>query len=116
MNAEFNWWLLIVGLVVGAGLVWFVVLESRRREVDVDAEERPREAAWLSAVLADEGYDVAPEAAGRLLELHRRYLDAPPPDAVVAVRPAVNEPGDGSSELADHDRIGVERGAPDLGQ
>ena len=24
VNAEFNWWLLIVGLVVGAGLVWFV--------------------------------------------------------------------------------------------
>ncbi|MEX2184985.1 MAG: hypothetical protein WEC14_11110 [Chloroflexota bacterium] len=80
MNAEFNWWLLIVGLVVGAGLVWFVVLESRRREVDVDADERRREAAWLSAVLADEGLDVPPEAAERALDLHARYLSAPPPD------------------------------------
>jgi hypothetical protein len=81
VNAEFNWWLLIVGLVVGAGLVWFVVQEARRREVDVTATERPQEAAWLSAALADDGWDVPPEAADRLLELHRRYLEAPPPDA-----------------------------------
>jgi hypothetical protein len=31
MNAEFNVWLLIVGLVVGAGLVWLVIMDSRRR-------------------------------------------------------------------------------------
>ena len=107
MNAEFNWWLLIVGLVVGAGLVWFVVLDSRRREVDIDDAERRREAAWLSAVLADEGYDVPAEAADRLLELHRRYLDAPPPDDTERAT---------DSELADEDRVGIERGAPDLRQ
>ena len=61
MNAEFNWWLLIVGLVVGAGLVWFVVADSRRRDADIEADERPREAIWL-------------------LELHRVYLESPPPD------------------------------------
>ena len=80
MNAEFNWWLLIVGLVVGAGLVWFVVADSRRRDGEIDAVERPREALWLSAVLAEEGRDVSPSTAERLLELHRAYLDAPPPD------------------------------------
>ncbi len=82
MNAEFNWWLLMVGLVVGAGLVWFVVADQRRREVDIDAEERAREALWLSASLADEGHDVSPEMAERLLALHRAYLEAPPPDEV----------------------------------
>ena len=82
MNAEFNVWLLIVGLVVGAGLVWLVIMDSRRRESEVDAVERPREAAWLSAVMIEEGYDVGPEAAERLLLLHRAYLDAPPPDPV----------------------------------
>lgn len=80
MNAEFNWWLLIVGLVVGAGLVWLVVLDSRRRESDVEAVEMAREALWLSTVLDDEGMDVSPATAGRLLELHRAYLDSPPPD------------------------------------
>jgi hypothetical protein len=87
VNAEFNWWLLMVGLVVGAGLVWFVVADQRRREVDVDAQERAREALWLSASLADEGEDVSPETAERLLALHRAYLAAPPPDAVVSAGP-----------------------------
>jgi len=82
MNAEFNVWLLIVGLVTGAGLTWVVMMDARRRETEIDALERPREAAWLSAVLADDGYEVSPEAAEQLLLLHRAYLDAPPPDAV----------------------------------
>ena len=82
MNAEFNVWLLIVGLVVGAGLVWLVMMDGRRREADIDAVELPREAAWLSAVLAEDGYDVSPEAAEQALRLHRAYLGAPPPDPV----------------------------------
>ena len=81
MNAEFNVWLLIVGLVVGAGLVWLVVMDSRRRETEIDAVELPREAAWLSAVMREDGDEVSPEVAERLLLLHRAYLDAPPPDA-----------------------------------
>jgi hypothetical protein len=80
VNAEFNWWLLIVGLVVGAGLVWLVVLDSRRRESDIEEIEAAREALWLSTVLDEEGIDVSPASAGRLLELHRAYLDSPPPD------------------------------------
>jgi len=143
VNAEFNWWLLIVGLVVGAGLVWFVVLDSRRRETDVDADEREREAVWLTAVLADEGWDVPPEATTRLLELHRRYLEAPPPDEAApdedpevgpTVSPAaggpVADPGaidatggagpetgaPGGSELPDDDRVRIERGALDARQ
>ncbi len=80
MNAEFNWWLLIVGLVVGAGLVWFVVADSRRRDVDIEAHERPREALWLSAVLRREGRPVSHETVDRLLELHQVYLESPPPD------------------------------------
>jgi len=83
VNAEFNVWLLIVGLVAGAGLVWLVIMDSRRRETEVDARERPREALWLSAVLGEEGYAVSPEAAERLLDLHRAYLEAPPPDPVI---------------------------------
>lgn len=112
MNAEFNVWLLIVGLVVGAGLVWVVIMDSRRRETEIDAVERPREAAWLSAVLAEDGYDVSPEAVDRLLLLHRAYLDAPPPDGV-GDRPAnANDPrpADPPSELADEDRLGIDRG------
>ena len=84
MTAGFNWWLLIVGLIVGAGLVWLVVLDSRRREADVDEAEMAREALWLSTLLGEDGIDVSPATAGRMLELHRAYLDAPPPDSEVA--------------------------------
>ena len=83
MIAEFNVWLLIVGLVVGAGLVWVVMMDGRRRESEVDAVELPREAAWLSAILFEDGFDVSPEAAEQLLLLHRAYLAAPPPDPVI---------------------------------
>jgi hypothetical protein len=104
VNAEFNWWLLIVGLVVGAGLVWFVVADQRRREVDVDADERAREAQWLSASLADEGHDLSPEMAERVLDLHRAYLEAPPPDDLAPLDEVASEfPGD--------DRRAVDQGA-----
>jgi hypothetical protein len=107
VNPEFNWWLLIVGLVVGAGLVWFVVADQRRREVDVDAEERAREAQWLSASLADEGHDLSPEMAERVLDLHRAYLEAPPPDDV--------PPPEGvGSELTGDDRRPVDQGAVEI--
>jgi hypothetical protein len=104
VNAEFNVWLLIVGLILGAGLVWLVVMDSRRREADVDAVERPREAAWLSVVMAEDGYDVSPEAAERLLLLHRAYLGAPPPDEIDADDPAQSSPwstGGASSDAPD---------------
>src|SRR5438045_2332789 len=55
VNSEFNWWLLIVGLVVGAGLVWLVVADSRRREVDEGDAEREGEAHWIAQVLSDAG-------------------------------------------------------------
>ena len=116
VNAEFNWWLLIVGLVVGAGIAWFVLMDARRRETDVDEQERPREALWLSRMLTDEGHPVSPEVTERLLVLHDAYLEAPPPDdpepADTGEIAAAREP----SELADDDRIRVERRAPDIGQ
>ena len=114
MNAEFNWWLLIVGLVVGAGLVWYVLLDARRREVDVDAVERPREAAWLSATLADEGWDVPPEAADRLLELHRSYLDAPPHDEIVEAAPLVVLAPTADADEAPTDAAGPETPGSEL--
>jgi len=100
VNAEFNVWLLIVGLVAGAGLVWLVIIDSRRRETDVDAIERPREAAWLSAVMTEDGFEVTPEAAERLLQLHQAYLDAPPPDEVEA---GTGEAGTGEAGTGEAD-------------
>ena len=118
MNAEFNWWMLMVGLVVGAGLVWFVVADQRRREVDIDAEERAREALWLSTTLTDEGERVSPELAERLLALPRTYLEAPPPDEVDdTARAGPRSPlGGDPSELPADDRRGVDRGTAEIGE
>jgi hypothetical protein len=115
VNAEFNVWLLIVGLVVGAGLVWVVMMDGRRREADIDAIELPREAAWLSELLAEDGYDVSPEAAEEALLLHRAYLGAPPPEPApdpsggdYGSRPAQEEPWTEEEEpglAADRSRV-----------
>jgi hypothetical protein len=114
VNAEFNVWLLIVGLVVGAGLAWVVMMDGRRRETEIDAQELPREAAWLSAILAEDGHDVSPEAAEQALLLHRAYLGAPPPDPVDEGVPA-SEPeiGESSVVVADRPKPGNDDGEVD---
>ena len=83
MNAEFNWWLLIVGVVVGALLTWLVLADSTRREQDVTEREVPAEAGWLARALADQGIEVDPSVTEAMLRAHRRYLGLPPPDALV---------------------------------
>ena len=80
MNSEFNWWLLIVGLVAGAALVWLVLADSARRDADIEDEEIPMEAAWIAAILREDGEEIDPQTADRILRLHRAYLSAPPPD------------------------------------
>lgn len=97
MNAEFNWWLLIVGVVVGAVLTYLVLADSARREHDVVEREVPAEAAWLARTLADEGRPVDADTTEAVLRAHRRYLQLPPPDALVD--PETLEPIDPDARL-----------------
>ena len=80
MNDAFNWWLLIVGLVVGAGIVWVVLADTRRRELDVDERERASEARWIGDAMRTAGRRVDDVDALDILRLHEAYLAAPPPD------------------------------------
>jgi hypothetical protein len=80
VNAEFNWWLLIVGLVIGAGVVWLILADSARREVDIEHRERAGEARWIAEELRRAGRTVTDETVVDVLELHAAYLGAPPPD------------------------------------
>jgi hypothetical protein len=103
MNAEFNWWLLIVGLVVGAALTWLVMSESVRRDIDETEEEQRGEARWISSLVTGAGRPIPPERVEEILRLHREYLAAPPPDdpiqpgaeaeAPEAVAPVSVDPG-----------------------
>jgi hypothetical protein len=88
MISEFNWWLLLLGLVVGGGLTWLVLAETRRREQDLEDDELPEEAAWLEARLTEEGHAVPLDTIERVVQLHREYLAiVPPSDGVDEWRP-----------------------------
>ena len=78
--SEFNWWLLIVGLVVGAGLVWLILADSHRRESEISQVELPAEAAWIAATMNEAGEPMDAQTAERVLVLHRAYLASLPPD------------------------------------
>ena len=80
MNSEFNWWLLILGAVIGAGVVWLILADSRRREIDLAERERESEARWIGVAMRDAGRRVSDADALDILRLHAAYLAAPPPD------------------------------------
>jgi hypothetical protein len=87
VNAEFNWWLLIVGLVLGAALTWLVMAESTRRDADLTEAEQRAEALWIASVLSSSGRDTDGPRVEEILQLHREYLAAPPPDDPVVDSP-----------------------------
>jgi hypothetical protein len=74
MNVQFDWWLILVGLVVGAGLTWLVLAEVRRRDDDVSGTEREVEARWIVSSLAGQGTEADTDAVEEVLRLHRTYL------------------------------------------
>lgn len=78
--AEFQWWLFLVGLVAGGGLVAVVFLDGSRREQDLDEAELPAEAQWIATRLAERGEPVDVVDAEAVLREHREYRQLPPPD------------------------------------
>jgi hypothetical protein len=90
MTAEFNVWLLLVGLIVGGGLTWLVIGELRRSEGDVGRSERELEAGWIAEQLAGTDRSVSEDQAEAVLGLHQRYLatSLPPAPFVDADAPA----------------------------
>lgn len=81
--AEFQWWLLLVGLVAGGGLVAVVSMDGRRREQDVEGIERRAEVNWIVERMADTAQWIEADAVESVLRLHRDYLGMPPPDAIL---------------------------------
>lgn len=76
--AEFQWWLLLVGLVAGGGLVAVVSADARRRDEDLADLERRAEATWIAARLS--AGDLHVSTVESVLRIHREYLSLPPPD------------------------------------
>ncbi len=101
--AEFQWWLLLVGLVAGGGLVAVVSMDSRRREEDLSDLERRAEATWIAEQLAlrDRAPMVDAAAVEAVLATHREYLTLPPPDRLV-VEPLDADPDRVTNDVGDH--------------
>jgi len=91
--AEFQWWLLIVGIVAGAALVAVVFMDGARRDADVTEDERGAEATWIASWLSAEGRSVDRDDADAVLRAHREYLSLPPPDRLVPLEPAEDAGG-----------------------
>ena len=78
--AEFQWWLLLVGLAAGGGLVAVVSMDARRREEDLAELERRAEATWIADQLGRREAGPDAETVEAVLRAHRHYLGLPPPD------------------------------------
>jgi hypothetical protein len=81
--AEFQWWLLLVGLVAGGGLVAIVSMDSRRRDEDLAEAERRAEATWIADRLYAQDASLDPDTVEAVLRVHREYLSLPAPDRLV---------------------------------
>jgi hypothetical protein len=91
VNIQFDWWLLIVGLVVGAGLTWLVVADIRRRDDDLSARERAAEAEWIASEIRGAGIEADTDAVSEVLRLHRLYLASLPADDDTLDEPAIDD-------------------------
>jgi hypothetical protein len=110
---EFQWWLLLVGLVFGAGLVWLVLSESARREADIEAVELPAEAVWIAERLGAGGRGVDVGTALAVLVEHRRYRDLPPPEPPDADAEPPEAGTSAHAEASVEPPASAESGAPD---
>jgi hypothetical protein len=78
MTEQYLGWALVVGVVLGGALVWFVIGRLPRRTDDVSREERRHEAEWIARVVEARGGVAPPALVDEILELHADYLAGPP--------------------------------------
>ena len=104
--AEFQWWLLIVGLLAGGGLVAVVTMDGRRREEDIGDLERRAEATWIAGRVAGRRErSIDPRTVEAVLRAHREYLSLPPPDELVVLD---RDPDEVPDEVRDDGRRGAD--------
>ena len=119
--AEFQWWLLLVGLVAGGGLVAIVSMDSRRRDEDLASAERRAEATWIADRLYAQDPSLNPDTVEAVLQVHREYLALPAPDRLVIDgqphtldgRPILDsDPDEVADDVGDDGRRGADEDLP----
>lgn len=94
MNDEWQWWALILGILLGVGGYWLLRERLPRREEDVDPVERIAEAEWISRSVERMGGQAPPEVISIILDLHREYLaERSPIEVTSADRGETFDPG-----------------------
>jgi len=72
--AEFNLWLLVLGIAAGAAVTWVVIGTIARNDDEVAAEEQAAESEWIARTIEEHGGRAPTELVAQILGLHRRYL------------------------------------------
>ena len=116
MNDEFQWWLLLVGLVIGALLVFLVMVDFSRSADEQAEAEVSRESSWIARSLEPTDGAVHPGLIQDILRLNREWLagsaldeaSPPPPEPSPADVPPETgsgpwQPGAGSTSDMDSD-------------
>lgn len=105
MNDGFTWWLVVLGIAVGIGVVWLFTVRLPRDEADVGADELVDEAGWISGSIESAGGIAPQNLVHEVLELHRQYL---------AGEHGLAEPSDDSTSGAEPDTSGALPPAPEV--
>lgn len=74
--SEFAWWLLVVGLIGGGGLVWLVTTAGTSRPsawLRDRSEPDGLEVSWIEHELGEKGRSVSTADVTAVLELHRSW-------------------------------------------
>jgi hypothetical protein len=114
MTSEFNWWLLIVGIVVGAGLTWLVLADLSPVHAPEEAEETELqlEADWIAARFAEQDRALDTSTLTEALRLDRLYRT--PGVRLAPTRVRRPRPSAGTAVAADEDASTDEQAAEDV--
>ena len=113
MSDPFSFWIFLVLLSGAVAVIWLLTGRVARRDEDLAADERMLEAGWIAETIERWGGDVPLPVVEQVLDLHRRYLEGPPPD-LPAEPPTPSSAGDDAT-MQRHD-AGREAPEADVGQ
>ncbi len=94
MNDEFQWWLLLVGLVIGALLVFLVMVDFSRSADEQAERELGRESSWIARTLEPTDGAVDPGLIHEILRLNREWLTGAVVDEPIPGPPLPAAPGE----------------------
>ena len=113
MSDPVSFWIFLVLLSGAVAVIWLLTAHVARRDEDLAADERAIEAGWIAETIERWGGDVPLPVVEQVLDLHRRYLEGPPPE--LPAEPAAPSSAGDDTPMQRHD-AGREAPEADVGQ